>query len=174
MQTFVLFLHIGPDKTLTSLHKALLPASTLAILDAKAAQQMIQQTPMYFIEDHLPETFEMYRAFLYTGKIFSSNAQVDQDYADNGLDETHDDGEWMRLAHMYLMGLDLDDERFRNAIVDALVEKVAETVCWPFALFTWIFRQRSRMTLTFPRTATQPASPQKSTPTQPSATSCAP
>jgi len=88
---------------------------------------MIQQQPIYLIDD-LPETFDVYRLFLYTGKIFSNNAQTDQDGADNGDTETHDDREWMRLAHMYVMGLDLGDEQFRNTVVDALVEKVAETV----------------------------------------------
>lgn len=38
--------------------------------------------------------------------------------------------------------MDLDDERFRNAVVDALVEKVAETVCVLFALLALVFRER--------------------------------
>lgn len=88
---------------------------------------MVQGQPIYLIDD-IPENFEVYRLFLYTGKIFSNNAQTDQDHADNGIAETHGDREWMRLAHVYLMGLSLDDEKFRNAVIDALVEKVTETV----------------------------------------------
>lgn len=128
LQTHILFLFVGPQRELATVHTSLLPTKTRAILEERAQQHLVQQQPIYLIDD-LPETFEVYRLFLYTGKIFSNNAQNDQDGADNGDDETHDDREWMRLAHMYIMGLDLDDERFRNTVVDALVEKVAETVC---------------------------------------------
>jgi hypothetical protein len=119
----------------TTIHSALFPAKTRAILEERAQQNMVQEQPIYLIND-LPETFEVYRLFLYTGKVFSNNSQADQDRADNGLDEAHGDREWMRLAHLYLMGLDLDDEKFRNAILDALVEKVAETVCMLILPFT--------------------------------------
>jgi hypothetical protein len=40
----------------------------------------------------------------------------------------HEDAEWSRLAQSYLLGLRLEDERFCNAVVDGLVEKMAEVV----------------------------------------------
>jgi hypothetical protein len=119
----------------TTIHFALFPAKTRAILEQRAQQNMVQEQPIYLIND-LPETFEVYRLFLYTGKIFSNNAQTDQDRADNGLDETHGDREWMRFAHLHLMGLDLDDEKICNTVLDALVEKVAETVSILILLLT--------------------------------------
>ena len=74
------------------------------------------------------ETFEIYRNFLHTSKLFTHDAHGDQDYADNGDDEAHEDREWVRLALAYFLGLKLGDERFCNAIVDGIVEKMAEAV----------------------------------------------
>lgn len=112
---------------MNTIHTALIPASTRAILEERARQNMVQQQPIYLI-DSLPESFEVYRLFLYTGNIYSSYDQEDQDDIDNGQAETHGDREWVRLAHVYLLGLNLDDEKFRNAVIDALIEKVTETV----------------------------------------------
>ena len=112
---------------MNTIHTALIPASTRAILEERARQNMVQQQPIYLI-DSLPESFEVYRLFLYTGNIYSSYDQEDQDDIDNGQAETHGDREWVRLAHVYLLGLNLDDEKFRNAVIDVLIEKVTETV----------------------------------------------
>lgn len=74
------------------------------------------------------ETFEIYRCFLYTGKLFSHDDEGDQDYADDGDEEAHEDREWVRLALAYFLGLKLGDEKFCNTVVDGIVEKMAEAV----------------------------------------------
>jgi hypothetical protein len=80
------------------------------------------------VNDTTHETFGTYRSFLCTGKLFSHDAEGDQDYADNGNDEAHEDREWMRLALAYFLGLRLGDEKFCNTVVDGIVEKMAEAV----------------------------------------------
>lgn len=85
--------------------------------------------------DATHETFEIYRNFLYTGKLFTHDAHGDQDYADNGNDEAHEDREWVRLALAYFLGLKLGDEKFCNAVLDGLVEKMAEAVGLAFLFF---------------------------------------
>lgn len=63
------------------------------------------------------ETFDIYRNFLYTSKLCTLDAHGDQDYADNGDAEAHEDREWMRLALAYFLGLKLGDEGFCNAVI---------------------------------------------------------
>lgn len=79
--------------------------------------------------DATAETFEIYRNWLYTekGKLFCHDAEGDQDNADDD-GEAHEDREWVRLAHAYLLGVKLGDESFCNMVVDGLVEKMAQTV----------------------------------------------
>jgi hypothetical protein len=60
--------------------------------------------------------------------LFSHHADLDQDFEDNGQAVIHEDAEWSRLAQSYLLGLRLEDERFCNAVIDGLVEKMAEVV----------------------------------------------
>lgn len=77
-----------------------------------AIRQPFQSAPRYR-HPHLP---------------FLTMAHGDQDYADNGNDEAHEDREWVRLALAYFLGLKLGDEKFCNAVVDGIVEKMAEAV----------------------------------------------
>jgi hypothetical protein len=85
---------------------------------------------------------------------------MDQDFEDNGHAVIHEDAEWSRLAQSYLLGLRLEDEKFCNAVVDGLVEKMSEVVS-PI-LFT--SHRSPSLADAKHRTATQPASPPKSTP----------
>jgi hypothetical protein len=79
------------------------------------------------------ETFEIYRNYLYTGKLFTHDAHGDQDYADNGMDEAHEDREWVRLALAYFLGLRVGDGGFCNCVVGGLVEKMGEAVKFFFS-----------------------------------------
>lgn len=124
----MLCVFVGPQFKINTLHTGLLPPRTRTILEERAQQNLFPGVPVYLIQD-FPEDFEVYRNFLYSdGKIFTSNAQADQDHVDDGEEEEHDDREWLRLARAYNVGLDLDDEKFRNAVLDAFIEKVVETV----------------------------------------------
>ena len=113
---------------MSTIHSTLLPIKTLHIL-ATSTTQPYPSVPIDFCTvDATHETFEVYRNFLYTGKLFTHDAHGDQDHADNGDDEAHEDREWVRLALAYFLGLKLADERFRNAVVDGIVEKMSEAV----------------------------------------------
>jgi hypothetical protein len=84
----------------------------------------------FYTINAMPETFEIYRNWLYTdkSKLFCHDAEGDQDFADDGNGAAHEDREWMRLALAYLLGLKFGDEGFCNAVIDGLVEKMAESV----------------------------------------------
>lgn len=131
----MLLMFIGDQFQLTTIHTALFPERTIAIITEKA-----QQHGAYALTDEMatPEIFELYRLFLYTGSLFSHGPGNDQDHADNGRDAAHGDREWTRLANAYLLGLKLEDEKFRNAVVDALLERVAEAVRSPRPSFLFL------------------------------------
>lgn len=71
-----------------------------------------------------PGLFELYVQYLYHGKIFSCFSE------DNP--QTHD--EWIRLWDLYILGDCLQDECFRNSVLDALVEKANKDERYPTQL----------------------------------------
>lgn len=118
-----------------TVHAGKLPAKTLAILEGDSQQIFPGYPYRLFYVNALPEIFTIYHNFLYENVLFSHHADLDQDFADNGRAVIHEDAEWSRLAQSYLLGLRLEDERFCNAVVDGLVEKMAEVVCFFFPSF---------------------------------------
>lgn len=90
---------VGSPPQLSTIHSSLLPTKTLAILYTTIFQPY-PSLPIAFQTkpDTAHETFEIYRNFLYTSKLCTHDAHRDQDYADNGDAEAHEDREWVRLA----------------------------------------------------------------------------
>jgi hypothetical protein len=151
------------------IHTALLSTRTIAILDSVISYPYPgMPICFYTVNDTMYETFGIYRGFLYTGKLFSHDAEGDQDFADDGDGDAHEDREWARLELAYLLGLKMGDEKFCNTVIDALIEKVVETV---YTIASLCSRACCLLTRVL-RTVTQPISPLKSTPTPPAATSC--
>lgn len=91
------------------MHTGLLPIATRAALERDAGPY-----GFYIIEDDI-EIVEVYRRFLYTGVLYTKRS-------------TQQWLEWGWLADIYLLGVHLEDEKFRNAVIDGVVEKFAETV----------------------------------------------
>jgi len=83
------------------------------------------------LREHDAATAQLYRLFLYTGKVYSIDEASDQDTVDDGDAETHEDAEWTKLAHAYLLGRTIRDEAFANACVTAIIEKVKATERFP-------------------------------------------
>lgn len=120
--THVLFIFVGQERKLITLHTDLLPDSTKTYLEQRGLQ-----AGCYELYDESVEIVQLYRLFLYTGQLFSIGTS-DQDTVDNGRAKAHSDAEWVRLAHCYLLGLTLSDERFANVAVDGIVEKLKDSV----------------------------------------------
>jgi hypothetical protein len=116
------------DWITTRIHAGKLPPRTLAVL-ARSTSELYPGSPVRLsFVPAVPEIFTIYQTFLYEGMLFSHHADVDQDFEDNGQAVIHGDAEWSRLAQSYLLGLWLEDEKFCNAVIDGLVEKMAEVV----------------------------------------------
>lgn len=119
-----------------NLHSDLLPEKTKAYFIARAAAEPFHQLP-----DELPEIVNLYRLFLYTGTIFSK-ASGDKDIMDEA---EHNDGasldaERTVLMECYILGAHFFDERFRNAAINALIQKVEEEEEYPTGLAADVYR----------------------------------
>lgn len=119
-----------------TLHSDLLPMKTKAYFMARAAAEPFHQLP-----DECPRIMYLYRLFLYTGTIFSK-AREDKDEMDGA---EHNDGASMdaertKLMECYVLGVHLHDERFRNAAINALVDKVEEEEEYPTGLATDVYQ----------------------------------
>lgn len=132
----VLLLFVGPRADLITLHSDLLPEKTKSYLTARAAAQPFHQLP-----DELPEIVNLYRLFLYTGTIFSigNNDKDEFDGAEHNNGASMD-AERTKLMECYLLGTHLHDERFRNAAINALVEKVEKEEEYPTGLASDVYR----------------------------------
>lgn len=110
-----------------------MPEATRAYIREKNEGQAIYQLPNDDVS-----IVESYRLFLYTGKLFSI-AVENQDHPDDGVSETHADAEWTKLAHCYIFGITVKDERFANAAVSALVEKMIEIDRYPTGIASEVY-----------------------------------
>ncbi|OQO12020.1 hypothetical protein B0A48_02659 [Cryoendolithus antarcticus] len=128
--THVLFLFVGPDRIVTTLHTNLLGFSTITAL------QELYQEGFIVLESHSPESVELYRMWLYTGRLFTSVPDEEETTAEELVLA---DREWGRLANAYMVGVDLRDEKFANLIVDAMIEKVDGSEFYPTSLATSLY-----------------------------------
>lgn len=126
MGTHILFLFVGEERHLLTLHSEILPPATKAYLTTRFAAEQV-----CWIREEDATTANLWRAYLYTGKVFSNDEISDQDERDYGRAESHADGEWTKLAHAYFLGQTLRDEDFANASIKALIEKVKVTERFP-------------------------------------------
>lgn len=129
MGTHILFLFIGEQRQLLTVHTDLLHTATKTYLNDRFARDQV-----CWLQEEDASTAELWRSFLYTGCIFSSDETTDQDTRDYGRAESHADGEWTKLAHCYFFAKVVRDEAFGNAAVTALIEKVKETERFPTGL----------------------------------------
>lgn len=132
--THILFLFVGAGRELTTIHSELLPESTKAYINERNVGEQIFQLP-----NENAEIFRIYRLFLYTGTIYSVTDQ-DEDRPDNGRRQVHSDAEWMRLAHCYIFALAVKDERFANASIDALIEKMMISDRYPTGIASEVYQ----------------------------------
>ena len=76
------------------------------------------------LPDYEPEHFHIFFLWLYGSKIYSSqdgDIGADENESVTGGDET--DREWERLAYAWTIGAYLQCPEFKNAIVDAIIDK---------------------------------------------------
>lgn len=138
MATHVLFLFVGDPYRLFTLHTNLLPAASKEYLNTRFHLEQV-----YWFGEEDPAMANLWRLYLYTGKVFSHDEAVDQDDPDLGND-THADGEWTKLAHAYFFGRKVQDENFANACVTALIEKVQATERFPTGIASEVYTYTSQ------------------------------
>ena len=130
----MLFIFVGQDHELVTLHTDLLPEATKAYINTRSTGQQVYQLP-----DEEVTIFRIYRLFLYSGNICSITTG-DQLRQDNGRTQAHYDAEWTRLAHCYLFGMTVGDEKFANASIDAIIEKMADTDRYPTGIASEVYQ----------------------------------
>lgn len=87
------------------------------------------------------ENFGIFLNFIHTGKIYSSK---DDDYREDESDQTFStDIEWQRLADCWVQGETLMSTTFKDAVADALVQKICEDDFWPIELHYQIYSRTS-------------------------------
>ena len=71
-------------------------------------------------------TLQVYHIF-----VEHSITKNDQDVPDNGRAAVHGDKEWMRLAHCHIFANALRGEKFANAAIDAVIERMTISDRYP-------------------------------------------
>ena len=71
-------------------------------------------------------------------------SESDQERPDNGRREAHSDAEWTKLAHCYFFGKTVKDQRFANASITALIEKMQEIDRYPTGLASEVYQFTSK------------------------------
>lgn len=76
-----------------------------------------------------PKLFEIFAAFVSTGKIHSS--EEGDIYQDTNNSDRPSDKEWSRLSESWILGDVLQSSSFRDAVADAIIQKSIEQNKWP-------------------------------------------
>ncbi|KAK3698450.1 hypothetical protein LTR37_016921 [Vermiconidia calcicola] len=129
----VLFLFVGPLRELVTIHTDLIPAATQDHIHEVSAGQQLYELP-----EQDPEIFRIYRGYLYTKRIYSVDVG-DRNGPDSNDLEAYSDAEWTRLAHLYLLGITLKDERFANTIITCIIEKMGEADRYPTGIASVVY-----------------------------------
>ena len=130
----VLFIFVGERRELVNNYSDLLPDPTKAYIAERSQGRAFYQLP-----EEAPDIVQMYRSFLYSCRIVSIS-EGDIERPDNGRTATHNDAEWTKLAHAYLFGVTVKDERFANAYISAIIENVTETLRFPSGIATEVYQ----------------------------------
>lgn len=129
---------IGAERDLITIHTDLLPDTTKTYIAERNIGNPIFQLPSEDVT-----MFQIYRLFLYTGIVYSITND-DQDSPDDGHCVVHADAEWARLAQCYLLASVVKDERFANAAIDAIVEKMTISDRYPTGLASEVYQGTSK------------------------------
>lgn len=82
-----------------------------------------------------PDIFAIFALFIHTGKIFSTRDGDIEIYPDG----SRRDKEWARLARAWVLGDKLQATAFKEAIADAICDKVVLDRKWPLTLHQIIY-----------------------------------
>lgn len=81
----------------------------------------------YYRTDWDPDIFNTYLKWLYTRHLPIRQPEIDDD-ADLCAPGRYDDGEYSRLANLYLFGVEIEAADFQDAVLDKIATR-AETAC---------------------------------------------
>ncbi len=124
---------VGPARELFTLHSNLLPEATQAYIN-----QVSTGLPTFQLPSEDPDIFRIYRSWLYDKHLYTVTPG-DEETDITGHVALHKDAEWLRLAHCYLLGREMKDERFANASLSSIVEKMAAMDTYPTGIATEIY-----------------------------------
>lgn len=93
------------------------------------------QTKAVSLTDDDPDVFDVFARFIYTGDIFSSRDGDTEVYPDG----SRRDWEWARLARAWVLGDKLQATTFKDAVADAICEKIVRGGKWPTTLHQIIY-----------------------------------
>ncbi|KAK5168059.1 uncharacterized protein LTR77_006627 [Saxophila tyrrhenica] len=133
----ILMIFVGQSAELVTVHSNLLPDATQAHIN-----QVCAGLPTYQLPGEDPEIFHIYRSWLYDKKLYTI-ADGDRELERAGRMSVHKDGEWTRIAHCYLLGVTLKDERFANAALSGMVEKTIAADRYPTGIASDVYAHTS-------------------------------
>lgn len=131
---------VGPAEIDFTVHRALIASHSDFF---RAAFNWPAYEGVVCLDDEVPRTFGMFVQYCYFGKIFSKKedeqvgcsqdkdevkgedktetVHVDDDDEDG--DDLPEDEEWDELIELYLLGQRLEASKFKDAVIDAIIEK---------------------------------------------------
>lgn len=91
--------------------------------------------------DDDPNIFSIFALFVHCGKIFSARANDVNVYPDG----SRRDREWARLARAWVLGDKLQATAFKDAVADAICDKMVLDQRWPITLHQIIYAESTPM-----------------------------
>ncbi|KAK3725079.1 hypothetical protein LTR37_000590 [Vermiconidia calcicola] len=119
----VLFLFIGPQRELVTLHTEIIPTAVQEHINERSAGLQL-----YELAEQDPDIFRIYPSAQQTATVQTAMTW-----------KRYSDAEWTRLAHLYLLGVTLKDEKFANTVITCIIEKMGEADRYPTGIASEVY-----------------------------------
>ncbi|KEQ58550.1 uncharacterized protein M437DRAFT_59014 [Aureobasidium melanogenum CBS 110374] len=126
----LILLGSGPKETRETkvLHRNLLTSVSVFFSAGLSSSFKESETGVFELEEEDPATFSIFEQWVYKDRLFINRTTGD------------DDQEWDCLPRLYTLGERLDAPKFKDAVINAIIEKVNESKVIPDTWASYVYQ----------------------------------
>ncbi|KAI4725118.1 hypothetical protein E4T49_07127 [Aureobasidium sp. EXF-10728] len=98
------------------------------------------ETKVFELVEEDAATFSVFEQWVYKDRLFIKKASASESASFSDAEDDDDGQEWESLPRLYTLGERLDAPNFKDAVISAIIEKVAETNVVPDTWASYVYQ----------------------------------
>ncbi|KAI4722334.1 hypothetical protein E4T48_01382 [Aureobasidium sp. EXF-10727] len=98
------------------------------------------ETKVFELEEEDAATFSVFEQWVYKDRLYTKKASASESASFSDAEDDDDGQEWGFLPRLYTLGERLDAPNFKDAVISAIIEKVAETNVVPDTWASYVYQ----------------------------------